>query len=100
MKYTKGPWKISLDESFIYLTSASILDASGNIIIGGEEDGMMTPFDDCKRKKEETVANIKLIAAAPELLEALQVCWASLQTYGSHPLIKQQVQAAITKATT
>ena len=33
-----------------------------------------------------------------DLLEALKVCWASLQTYGEHPIIKIQVDAAISKA--
>ena len=43
-------------------------------------------------------ANAKLIAAAPDLLEALQTCWASLQTYGEHPIIERQVENAIKKA--
>jgi len=43
-------------------------------------------------------ANAKLAAAAPELLEVLQICFNSLQTYGKHPIIESQVKAAIKKA--
>jgi hypothetical protein len=46
----------------------------------------------------EHIANGKLLGAAPELLEALKVCWASLQTYGEHPIIKIQVEVALNKA--
>ena len=46
----------------------------------------------------EHIANGKLLAASPELLDALIVCWKSLQTYGEHPIIKIQVEAAIKKA--
>jgi len=47
----------------------------------------------------ELNANAKLIAAAPELLAALEVCYASLCTYGNHPIIEKQVESAINKAT-
>jgi hypothetical protein len=47
----------------------------------------------------EAEANAHLIAAAPELLAALEICWNSLKTYGNHPLIKMKVEAAIDKAT-
>ena len=40
---------------------------------------------------EEYIENGKLLAAAPELLDALRVCYASLCTYGSHPIIEKQV---------
>jgi hypothetical protein len=33
-----------------------------------------------------------------ELLEALKVCHTSLNTYGNHPIINKQINAAITKA--
>lgn len=46
---------------------------------------------------EEHIANGKLLAAAPELLEALQVCYASLCTYGSHPIIEKQVENVLRK---
>lgn len=50
--------------------------------------------------EEEEIANTKLISAAPELLEALKICYASLSTYGSHPIIEKQVENALKKALT
>ena len=46
---------------------------------------------------EEHIANGKLIAVAPELLEALKMCYASLHTYGSHPIIEKQVENVLRK---
>lgn len=48
--------------------------------------------------KERNISNAHLIAAAPELLDALRVCWASLKTYGDHPIIDKQCKLAINKA--
>ena len=47
---------------------------------------------------EEIKATAQLIAAAPDLLDALQMCWASLQTYGDHPIIDKYCEIAINKA--
>lgn len=84
-EHTPGPWEaVTYDGAF-----DQPLIKSGHGTIGrlhGMED----------RQHE---ANAKLIAAAPELLEALQVCYASLCTYGRHPLIEKQVESAIKKAT-
>ena len=46
---------------------------------------------------EEHIDNGKLLAVAPELLKALQVCYASLCTYGSHPIIEKQVENVLRK---
>lgn len=46
---------------------------------------------------EEHIANGKLMAVAPELLEALKTCYASLCTYGSHPIIEKQVENVLRK---
>lgn len=52
--------------------------------------------DKIKELKEE----VELIndKAAPDLLTALQACWASLKTYGEHTIIDNQVENAINKA--
>ena len=46
---------------------------------------------------EEHITNGKLMAVAPELLEALKVCYSSLYTYDSHPIIEQQVENVLKK---
>lgn len=46
---------------------------------------------------EEHIANGKLMAVSPELLEALKTCYASLCTYGSHPIIEKQVENVLRK---
>lgn len=45
--------------------------------------------------RETRLADANLIVAAPKLLEALKVCFKSLSTYGSHPIIEQQVKHAL-----
>ncbi len=47
---------------------------------------------------EEIEANAKLISAAPHLLYALIICYQSLLTYGSHPIIEKSVEIAFKKA--
>ena len=83
-KHTPGPW-----EACIYsgpFDQPLILSSDGAI---GRLHGM---------EDRQHEANAKLIAAAPDLLEALEVCYASLCTYGRHPLIEKQVESAIKKA--
>lgn len=48
--------------------------------------------------EEEIKANAQLTAAAPDLLEALKMCWASLQTYGDHQIIDMYCEKSINKA--
>ena len=43
------------------------------------------------------IENYKKKSFAPELLEALRVCYASLCTYGSHPIIEKQVENILKK---
>lgn len=40
------------------------------------------------------LTDAQLLASAPKLLEALKVCYKSLCTYGSHPIIEKQVENA------
>jgi len=39
-----------------------------------------------------------LVSSAPELKAALEVCYASLCTYGAHPIIQAQVEKALRKS--
>lgn len=88
MKHTQGNWEISKHgnyDSFGIYAEGQRNDLA--IVKGGNEEG------------GEAEANAKLIAAAPDLLEALIMCSKSLATYGSHPIIEIAVNNAINKAT-
>lgn len=97
-KHTPGPWNVVCIEGltdWAFLGVGSEMSTKAVCHINFEaimENGVVKIPDECK-------ANAKLIAAAPELLEALEVCYASLCTYGRHPLIEKQVKSAIKKAT-
>jgi len=69
LKHTKGPWRVE----------------AGGIVVGPDEG--FVPFGGCGccgspwlngTTEEEEVANAHLIAAAPDLLQALQNCEARL----------------------
>jgi len=61
MSYTKGPWTISCDEV-----------KEGRLVYGPDAHLVADCHNIRVRTKEEEQANARLIAAAPELLEALQ----------------------------
>ena len=89
-KHTQGEWVISetyLDGCFSTVITKETATGERNIIC-----------DIWDMDTEEGRANAKLIAAAPDLLKALEVCYASLSTYGDHPLIEKRVKAALNKA--
>lgn len=88
LKHTKGDWKIKK-------INGRFLKVESNGIIISELESIMLPMYPTPEGME---ANAKLISAAPELLEALQVCYRSLLTYGSHPIIEKQVEKALKKA--
>ena len=88
-KFTPGPW------------IAKELDGAGWVDIVKLNDGgrESVPFAACKHFDQE--ANARLIAAAPELLDALH---AADQTFAQNGLLachaaRQQISAAILKAT-
>lgn len=73
MFHTPEPWSLSNPDS---PQDSSILGADGELVIAGEYDGYMVPF--ACREEEEAGANARLIAAAPELLKALEQVEAKL----------------------
>jgi hypothetical protein len=98
MKHTQGEWKYNVKHRGSAKPSLIQVIIPNNRAL---ELGQISE-DDCTVAtccKVEDHANARLIAAAPDLLEALKICYASLSTYGSHPIIEKQVQNAITKAT-
>ncbi len=56
MKHTKGPWKVTYDGNWT--------------VTGGDFTICHDNIDDHEKRQEESYANAKLIAAAPELLDA------------------------------
>jgi hypothetical protein len=87
-KHTPGPWKAHFEEAY-YVTGpdrgrvAMMLNLKGAHGLGGRRTG------------EESAANARLIAAAPELLGALQKAVAR-QGFSNDEL--RDARAAITKA--
>lgn len=68
-KHTPGPWTINPVET--YYESVGILTPNGRGFFFREIAKLQFPFDDIT-PNEEVRANARLVAAAPELLEALQ----------------------------
>ena len=89
MKHTPGPWRAIIRKNGGGITNAFVdMQSGGHIAI---------PLNN----PETAEANARLIAAAPELLEALQTWIAACDT-GTHTDINQareQARAAIAKAT-
>jgi len=81
-KYTRGPWHVNENDE--------ICDSSGESILWGWDDGSI-----CGDK-----ADIRLAAAAPDLLEALKEAEEYVAEYacGKPHRVLQAVQAAIAKA--
>lgn len=95
MKHTARPWRIDWN-----ISRLDIVAEGGRLVarlLRGTKDGAPT-FDDA-----EAVANARLIAAAPELLEALKLCAAvvSGQTMHKRGLVEalEAARAALAKAT-
>ena len=93
MKHTPGPWGVDTIDGHFMICGNSILnktdrDFNGDIYIRGA--GQPSPFGLLftdlenrellkKRDKETNIANAKLIAAAPDLLEACQVSYNQIE---------------------
>lgn len=94
MAYTQGKWTYRMavcspEHHSFYI---ELEDKNNPKSFIGEIGGGLQSNDEIEK-------NAKLVSAAPDLLEALIVCWRSLQTYGSHPIIEKQVELALGKAT-
>lgn len=91
MKHTPGPWTLEYDYSLVMPAK------DGNHIVTGG------PIGPDEASREEKRANARLIAAAPELLEAIELL--SKILFNTHPLsvdqehVKLIINSAIQKAT-
>lgn len=63
MNHTPGPWKLKLGKGIEY--DYQIYDTANNMVVA-------FPHYDMLRTKKQSKANAKLMAAAPELLQALK----------------------------
>ena len=93
-QHTPGPWKVKdTSRPSEHTSRLSIVLASGSAIIAYPANGW---------PPNEMAANARLIAAAPELLEALQnagALWAYSSTDAPQQAWLAQARAAIAKAT-
>jgi hypothetical protein len=96
MKHTPGPWEIVQSDHGIVVRTESPkktrYGASRYAAIGGFERSD-------PQQLAEALANARLIAAAPELLEALQILFERANRNSIDPFALQQAVAAIVKAT-
>lgn len=88
MKHTKGQWKIWGDR--------------GNLISAGDNKGMIAEIINhdvpkFRRPKKEIEANAYLIAAAPELLEALKMATIYIADHCSQNIEENHDKINITK---
>ena len=78
-------------------------DCEGSISINASDGGAIATAWDFEFGEDAAEANAKLIAAAPELLEALllaQAAWLDRDRAKDRPDVIAKIQAAIRKATT
>jgi hypothetical protein len=84
-KGTKGEWKVVHDE----------YDGYGVILVDNDPWGQSFICENLRQGEDEGEYDAKLIAASPDLLEALQMCEEHIQ---DQPLLRIFVREAIKKA--
>lgn len=99
MKHTPGPWGVTQFTDVIYVTRQDSIPVNGGMIatITSQLDGVNND-----EKLKETYANARLIAAAPDLLDALQKISKELRTSNDRMKMIETIEtltnAAIAKA--
>ncbi|HFH3063130.1 hypothetical protein [Pseudomonas aeruginosa] len=86
--YTPGPWEQRNNRVF-----------SGGKCICSNVNAASPTTQNIAEDVAMSIANAKLMAAAPELLEALQVCIEQITALCSADDVPEQARAAIAKAT-
>ena len=94
--YTPGPWKAAPFSSVVGCPITAQPDPKQNtIVVAGTRGAFGEDY------RGEIEANARLIASAPELLEALQfMVDVSRSTPGFSPMAREQAERALSKATT
>lgn len=97
-KFTPGPWKISGKE----FHRSVVYTYNNNDGLGDRDGGVATMMTPCNHDKQQ-LANAALIAAAPDLYEALKLALAAWGLEKSEPgfslsAIEKQMRAALLKA--
>ena len=107
-KHTPGPWRVIIDDDGNPLSGRPSVAASDELDCAIVHwDGFIQEYWRSARGDKEIHANARLIAAAPDMLEALEAAEESIATFiGVHkyPIdsgagdVLRQVSAAIAKA--
>jgi hypothetical protein len=87
MKHTPGPWQL--------LPRTEDLPA---YVCKDANDKLNTEIAVIYRATDDCDANARLIAAAPELLEALEACFSALNNEGRYQGERSQASRALAKA--
>lgn len=101
--HTPGPWELQkpfFGEQHIYVHSENTFN--GRKVLSGRQHICVVPYEGKKGAAayhEMFNANARLIAAAPELLQALQETLAVLETFSPQGATVERAQAVIAKAT-
>lgn len=105
-KHTPGPWRLSPEseraEWIADADAAHAIDADDPVDGRLFEVAAVWGIDRSDREDDRSLANARLIAAAPELLEAAQAAWnciGELSPTQARVETAQLLQAAIAKAT-
>jgi len=98
-KHTPGPWRINHHSHIYGELWLSVLDGAFDITHNGAAKPCVVA---CSRysamSDEENLANARLIAAAPELLEALKEAVQVCKSAGSLPIVWEKWKQIIAKA--
>lgn len=94
-KHTPGPWRAVIDSDF---TPGIDADDIGESIVVIGPNNLSTDLGIWGRCREEAEANAHLIAAAPDLLAALQTLVEQAERHDAVGLYWDQARAAIAKA--
>ena len=95
--HTKGPWKFDTEDigdEDVCVVPRNVY--AGNVVIV-DSDGGLYSWDKAPPTIEEVYANARLIAAAPDLLEALEYLRENCIAY-SEPPVDPEIQEAIEMA--